>query len=403
MMDPGDLVLVYRALFAYAWDVVERGSGAVAAEFADIGLNTITLAGSYHAGKFIRPHGQAGKVFFPEDGTVYFRTDESRYGDLKPLANSLLTDGDPFGDLCNAKDLAVNAWLVLLHNTRLGSRHPETCVQNAFGDRYLYSLCPAAPESCAYARALCLDVTETYPVGGITLETPGYLPYTHGFHHEFALMRQNPWLNNMLGLCFCRHCVTGAGGAGIDAEGLRARVVANVGSYLDGCQNFAADMAEAFWQADIVGDPDLHAFLRWRCETVTSLVEEIRGEVRADATVAVVPSVARPSSGAWYEGSDLAALGKAAGILEVCFYEPGPARIADDIWDVQRRIDPTTQLRGVLRPGFPDLESRQQVSEAVAALAEAGVEDVAFYNYGHLRRANLEWIGAALAQLDGER
>lgn len=395
--------MVYRALFAYAWDVVENGAGAVAAEFADLGLNTITLAGSYHAGKFLRPHGQTGKVFFPEDGTVYFRTNESRYGALKPLANSLLAAEDPFAALCNGKTLAVNAWLVLMHNTRLGTHHPEACVQNAFGDRYLYSLCPAAPEARSYARALCLDITESYAVSGITLETPGYLPYAHGFHHEFALMRQNVWLNNMLGLCFCRHCVAGANNAGIDAEGLRARVVANIGRYLDSDHDFADDMAAAFWQADMATDRDLHRFMGWRCETVTSLIEEIRREVRADVVVAVVPSVARPSSGAWYEGSDLAALGRAADVLEVCFYEPGAARIGGDIWDVQRRLDPGTRLRGVLRPGFPDLESREQVAEAVRALAQAGIEDMAFYNFGHLRRSNLEWMAAALAELDRSR
>jgi hypothetical protein len=29
----------------------------------------------------------------------------------------------------------------------------------------------------------------------------------------------------------------------------------------------------------------------------------------------------------------------------------------------------------------------------VAALREGGVDGLAFYNWGHLRRTNLEWIG----------
>ena len=36
---------------------------------------------------------------------------------------------------------------------------------------------------------------------------------------------------------------------------------------------------------------------------------------------------------------------------------------------------------------------------AVTALRDAGIRDVAFYNYGHLRRANLAWIADALAVL----
>ena len=38
--------------------------------------------------------------------------------------------------------------------------------------------------------------------------------------------------------------------------------------------------------------------------------------------------------------------------------------------------------------------------EAVAALNDAGIEDIAFYNYGHLRQASLDWMGAALAALE---
>ena len=38
--------------------------------------------------------------------------------------------------------------------------------QNAFGDRYIYSLCPSAPEVREYAVALCKDVTDNYPVIG---------------------------------------------------------------------------------------------------------------------------------------------------------------------------------------------------------------------------------------------
>jgi hypothetical protein len=35
----------------------------------------------------------------------------------------------------------------------------------------------------------------------------------------------------------------------------------------------------------------------------------------------------------------------------------------------------------------------------VHALREAGIEDIAFYNYGHLRRSSLNWIAEALAGL----
>jgi hypothetical protein len=171
----------------------------------------------------------------------------------------------------------------------------------------------------------------------------------------------------------------------------------DVEAYLASGIDFPGDMAEAFWLSDATTDPILSSFLNWRCRVVTSLVREIRASVRADAAVAVIPSVARPTGGAWYEGSNLRALAEVAGIVEACFYEKSAERIRADIFDTGRQLDGTGTLRGILRPGFPDLESRSEVVAAARALREAGVSGIAFYNYGLLRRSNLAWIGDALA------
>jgi hypothetical protein len=240
-----------RAIYAYAWDVLDAGVAAFVEEIRGLGLNTVTLAGSYHAGKFLRPHGTSGKVYLPEDGTVYFRADPARYGAIKPVPNSMLVERDVFRELCDRGDIAVNAWMVLLHNSRLGALHPDACVRNAFGDGYVYSLCPSAPEARDYAVALCRDVAEAYPVTGLSLETPGFLPYQHGYHHEFALVKPNRWLDAMLGLCFCGHCIGGAEAAGIDAARLQARVAGEIESYLAGDFDLPADMAELIWLADV--------------------------------------------------------------------------------------------------------------------------------------------------------
>jgi hypothetical protein len=387
----------YRAIYTYAWDLAETGVKSAVEDFLRLGLDTVTFAGSYHAGKFLRPHGSGGKVYFPEDGTVYFRVEPSRYGAIKPVPNSMLAERDMLRDLTATRGMNTNVWLVLLHNTLLGTAHRQATVANAFGDRYVYSLCPSSPEARAYAVALARDVTESYPVSGLSLETPGFLPYAHGFHHEFALNMPNRWLEAALGLCFCTHCVTGAVEAGVDAKRLQSQVTADITAYLDSDVDFPADMAEAFWLADTRSNGDLAAFLDWRSTVVTSLVTAIRAAVRKDATVAVIPSVARPTAGAWYEGSDLAGLAKAAGIIEACFYEPGTARVAADVFDVKRRMRGEGRLRGILRPAYPDFTQRADFIGAVQTLLANGIEEIAFYNWGHLRRANLDWIGEALA------
>ena len=40
--------MTYRAIYAYAWDIVERGVSSVIDEVRDVGFNTISLAGAYH-------------------------------------------------------------------------------------------------------------------------------------------------------------------------------------------------------------------------------------------------------------------------------------------------------------------------------------------------------------------
>ena len=389
----------YKAIYAYAWDLAETGVSEALDRFLALGLDTVTVAGSYHAGKFLRPHGK-GKVYFPEDGTVYFKANPERYGAIKPVPNSMLAERDVLRELTNQGRLATNVWLVLMHNTRLGTQHPQSAVANAFGDRYIYNLCPSAPDARAYAIGLARDVTASYPVSGVSLETPGFLPYAHGFHHEFALNRPNRWLDSQLGLCFCEHCQAGAKRAGIPVEALRQQVAGDIEAYLSSDVDFPADMAEAFWLADTRTDGALKAFLDWRCTVVTSLVQEIRQVVRKDASVAVIPSVARPTGGAFYEGSDLAALAEAAGLIEACFYEAGAARVKADLFDVKRRLRGKGRLRGIVRPSFPDLETKSEFLAAMRALGEGGVSEVAFYNWGHIRDANLNWIAEGLAAME---
>jgi hypothetical protein len=82
----------YRAIYAYAWDIAEAGVAESVREFREVGLDTVTLAGSYHAGKFLRPHGKTGKVYFPEDGTVYFRPIRSAMARSCPLPTRCLAN-----------------------------------------------------------------------------------------------------------------------------------------------------------------------------------------------------------------------------------------------------------------------------------------------------------------------
>ena len=211
----------WRSAFAYAWDLAERGTAESASELRGIGLNAVTIAGSYHAGKFLRPRA-AGKIYFPEDGTIYFRHDPSLYGGIRPAPNSILRSKDVIGELCDSGEIAVCAWMVLLHNTRLGFEHPHSCVRNALGDPLIYSLCPSSAEVRAYASALVRDVTNQLSGGRACLSRPpASCRSSTAITMNLLSCGGNRWLDNLLGLCFCEHCARRAQAGGVDVRTLK--------------------------------------------------------------------------------------------------------------------------------------------------------------------------------------
>ena len=145
----------YRAIYTYAWDLAETGVRAAVDGVPGLGLDTVTIAGSYHAGKFLRPHGKAGKVYFPEDGTVYFKPDPCalRRDQAGAEQHARRARRPARTDRRRRHRRSMSGWCCC--TTRCSARqHPEATVANAFGDRYVYSLCPSHPEARAYAVGL---------------------------------------------------------------------------------------------------------------------------------------------------------------------------------------------------------------------------------------------------------
>lgn len=378
----------YRGLYAYPWDVWFDGADQVLGDVRAIGANTLTLASSYHAGRFTRPHGSGPRIYEVTDGTVYFRPDLSAYGTIKPIAHPQLDESDPFAELTRQSDTPVVAWTVCLHNTALGERHPEFVVRNCFGDPYSHSLDPAYPEVREYVRTLVTDIAQTGVVG-VLLETPGYLPYVHGRHHEFALLPQNPWMERLLALSFSDGAIAGAEAAGIPAVRLRDQAHA----WLEGW--FASDTAPSpavaidWFLGDVIADPAWVAFLNWRCRIVTDLVAEVRDAMPKDVWLGVIPTVQRPTAASWVEGSDLHGLARVCDVIEVPAYQATAEEVDADLADVRRRMGPDARLHAILRPDYPDLRSEGAVRAAATAARAHGAAGLSFYNYGHLRRAAL--------------
>jgi hypothetical protein len=403
------------SMLAFATDLHDEGLEVVLGNVQErAGVDGLTMAVAYHDARDLFPHNPAHKVRYLEGGAVFFQPDGSRYKDLRlqPRVAELARTGDPLGDLCAAageRGMDVNAWVVFLHNDRLGFTHPECATQNAFGDRYFTDLCPSNPEVRAYARALASDVAR-YEVSTILAESLHFHGLTHGYHHERYFEELGTVGTYLLGLCFCVHCLAAAHQSGVDAERIHRAVRDELGHRFagdggsDGSEELTLDRLAAF------GGEQLPGYLDARIKTVTSLVAEVSAAVEERTSVAFLDlsgaekgfatghpgGDAAPTIG-WQVGIDVTSLEEACDTVEATGYAADPDRLSFDLDAYRTLLADASQLGLVLRPMPPDSRSADNLAEKVTRARERELERIDFYHYGFCRLRSLDWIRHSLS------
>ena len=384
------------SMWTYPWDVLDLGLTAVVADLRDrAGLNGISLAASYHAGKFLQPRSPRRKSYFPEDGAIYFHPTPAHWegAAMQPkLADLIAEGGDVLGDLVRQRDqtgLAVQCWTVCLHNTRLGMRHPHACVRNAFGDPSYFSLCPSNPDARDYAVRLVADLTATYKPDIVELETIGFMGFTHGYHHEkdgVGLTAEDDFL---LSLCFCESCLARAKRAGVDGVAAQRTVRRWIAEACD--RPLPAQRFERFDGPEVFsGAPDVESYVRWRFEPVTSLAREIRAHADPASRIHVLDI-----DDGWLSGCNLADLAHATDGITLCLYDRAPDSVAAGVAKARAAMPPDRSLRAGLRLFHPEVASAEDVVARTRAAIGAGASGLNFYNYGLIPAARLDWVRAA--------
>lgn len=386
------------SMWTYPWDVQDIGPETVERELRErAGLDTISLATSYHAGRFLQPRSPRRKAYFPEDGTIYFRPDAALWEGLTiqpKLADTISEGGDVLRDLVRRRDaggMKVSCWTVCLHNTRLGMLHPDAVTRNAFGDPNYYNLCPSHPDARAYVRVMVEDVSRNYRPDRIELESPSFMGFAHEYHHEKDGVGLTPEDDFLLSLCFCPSCLARSAKAGIDGEAAR-RIVRQW--IAESCEravparrfpDFPASGLDTFapW-------PALHAYLLWRFEPVTSLVEEIRAAADPDTQVVIIDL-----KDGWLGGCDLAALGKVCDGAILCAYDMQAGDVAALLAAGRAALGPDKFLGTGYRLFYPEMSDAGVLAAKVKPALEAGV-GINFYNYGLIPAPRLDWVGQAL-------
>jgi hypothetical protein len=410
----GDGVM-QTSLFMFAYDLVDEGYDHVLETVQQrAGASAVTLACSYHHARDVFPHNPRRKVRFLEGGACFFRPDPGRYAGLRiqPTVSRLTDDEDPL-ERCLAtagrRGMAVRAWTTNLHNTALGTRHPDATLQNAFGDPYITCLCPANPDARAYLCALSADLSAR-GVQAILLESIGYHGFDHGYHHERTFVPLSPAIRFLLGLCFCEHCCAAMRTSGIDATSLQQFVRHEIEQVFDGAPSTVEDLPvdrEAL--AGLAGG-ELGAWLTARCGIVSSLVHEITQAIHSAGSAQSIamdmsgaalgyatgmPTGALAHSRAWEDGLDLRSVAAAADGLAVLAYARDPARVAADLAAYRHILPQDRSLTVGVRPMPPDCLSAAAFAPKAAVIASMGATSMDVYHYGLMRQQQLDWVGAA--------
>lgn len=362
---------MHAGMFTYAWDLEAEGYDRVVGEMAENGITHINLATSYHAGKFLLPHNPRHRTYFAEDGSLYFRPDLKRYGQMKPRINSLVRpSNDPVSflqDSARKHGIQYVAWVVLMHNSWLGTHYPDMTVHTAFGDPLIHSLNPTHPAVQEYVLTMLSDLVSRHDVAALKIEAPGYMAYSHGWHHEFGGVALDPVQERLLSISFSPHEIAAAGELGIDAVKVRDAVAElldhswNEGFTLsqDNVHHPAAD--------SLLADSDVVSYQSWQANEVVSLAKAIRKTVKAANHATEIRHIAA-LDGAY---SDAALLDTGDGVL---------TGYATSDHDAKARVEAVASLGknvyGMVRAIPPDTTVRGQITRRVETFRSSGVAGI---------------------------
>ncbi|MFE2347831.1 hypothetical protein [Kitasatospora cineracea] len=211
--------------FLYPWDVT--GDPAAPDRLAGLGLPRVTLAVAYHSTRALTPRHPTRRIVTAEHSAVYYPPDPAHWRGraLRPAAQHWLPGDDPFGEAAaalTAAGLEVHTWVVLAHNSRLGTAHPHHAVHNAYGEPYPWAPCIAQDEVVEYCAALAAEAAVRPGATGTELESCGWYGLAHlHAHDKIGGVPLGPAGQFLMSLCFCPACRRGYGP---DADALRTAV-----------------------------------------------------------------------------------------------------------------------------------------------------------------------------------
>jgi hypothetical protein len=214
--------------YLYPWDVLDDPGAA--AWIGGAGVDRVALAAAYHSVRAGTPRHPERRVVDARSAAIYVPSGDVFAGRALVPASAVEWTGSEnsfreAADVVRDAGLPVDAWTVLTHSSAAGSRNPELCVRNAFGEVYRYALCPSQPQVRDYAATLVAQVLAEGNPDGVVLEAIGPLGFGHQNQHEKTEGAEySPWVQALLSLCFCGACLAACEQRGVPAREYRSKV-----------------------------------------------------------------------------------------------------------------------------------------------------------------------------------
>ncbi len=396
---------MFNSFWTYPWDLLDLGIKNSLEELKSAGIDGISLATSYHAGRFLQARSPKRKAYFPEDGTVYFNLDKNKYKDLliQPRESNFIKENRGFLDKLFSEaeklNMEVSGWTVALHNTRVGKNYPEVTVKNAFGDPYYYNLCPSNEDVREYIKVLIEDITSKHPYYALELESLNYMGFFHEYHHEKDGVGLTAKDDFLLSLCFCDACKERAKKEGINIEPAQKRVKSWIEEF---CSNEIPENDDKEFMEQgleyFKDFPEVYKYLQWRSTVVTSLAEEIYQGNTGNSKIYFLSLLTPDKS--WLFGIDFKEISKVNDGIVVCCYETAPEQVGLDIEQSVAEVDSSTPIMTGLRVFCPEVHSKEELKEKVRKATESGTGGFVFYNYGLIPQKRINWVKDALSALE---
>jgi hypothetical protein len=196
-----------------AWDVNGRQAGQLLDELTALGVDSCSLSMAYHGGRLLLGNHPRRVVYEQPLSGLFFEAQLDRFAPPKPAIAEEAAAVRTFLAAAARRGFPVEAWTVLCHNDRLGSLDSSLCLENAFGERYSYALCPANPRVQDYCAELCRQIAEIEGISGIDLEAASFMGYEHASLHDKCGAHLAGSMRELLSVCLCPYCRAGLGAA----------------------------------------------------------------------------------------------------------------------------------------------------------------------------------------------